>query len=109
MGLAEICVMIAPTCRECGQPFTPGRRDAVFCSTSCRSAYNNRRQQRGAEFYDLVMEMRFDRRRASATKAWSVLCSVAGRFREEDNDQRSGRPSWSETTRLARINSRLGR
>lgn len=96
-------------CRECGRDFTAKRTDAVFCGEPCRKDYNNRRSMRGGELYDLVMEMRFDRKRASATKAWSQLCAVAGRFRDEDNAKRDGRPSWSATTRMAKVQSRLGR
>ncbi len=96
-------------CKECGKQFEAKRQDAVFCGSGCRLRFNNRRITRGAELYDLVMEMRFDRAAAKGTKAWSELCYVAGRFRDEDKDQRDGRKSWSSSTRLKGINSRLGR
>ena len=96
-------------CQECGGPVACKRADAIFCSLPCRRVFNNRRIQRGGEFYDLIMEMRFDRKRADATKAWSLLCTIAGRFRDEDKTERAGRRSWSSSTRMGRVNSRLGR
>lgn len=59
--------------------------------------------------YDVVMEMRFDRKRASASKAWSELCVIAGRARQQDINERGGRKSWSTTARLKGLASRLGR
>lgn len=96
-------------CRECGETFPLRRGGTLFCCDAHRSAYNNRRIQRGGEVYDVLMEMRFDRKAASATKAWSTLCAIAGRFHDEDVSQRAGRPSWSPTTRMAKVQSRLGR
>lgn len=96
-------------CRECGRPFEPRKATAVFCSPACRLAFNNRRRDWGSAMFDVVMEMRFDRKRASASKAWSELCVIAGRARQADIDQRGGRKSWSTTERMRGIASRLGR
>lgn len=98
-----------PTCLECGREYSAKSKPSLFCRTACRQSFNNRRQQRGAEFYDVVMEMRFDRKRASATGAWSMLCAIAARHRNEDAQHREGRKSWTSTTRLSKLASRLGR
>lgn len=96
-------------CRECGTPFTPKRPDQVFCTSACRQVFNNRRRDWGSAMFDIVMEMRFDRKRASASKAWSELCVVAARARAVDERDRGGRKSWSTTDRMKGINSRVGR
>lgn len=59
--------------------------------------------------FDLVMEMRFDRDRARQSKAWTELCTVASRARQEDLRDRGGRPSWSPSERMTAINSVVGR
>ncbi len=96
-------------CRECGASFTPKKRDQVFCTSSCRQSFNNRRRDWGSAMYDIVMEMRFDRKRATASKAWTELCVIAGRARDDDIRQRGGRKSWSTTDRMKGIDSRIGR
>ena len=53
-------------CQECGEPFTAKKHHAKFCSTSCRKTWNNRRAMRGAQLYDAVMAMRYDRKKAKA-------------------------------------------
>ncbi len=96
-------------CKECGAEFEPRRSRSLFCSPAHRQAFNNRRIQRGGEMYDLVMSMRFDRQNEDTNRAWSLLCTIAGRFREEDKAMRSGRKSWSSPKRLMTTHSRIGR
>jgi hypothetical protein len=84
-------------CRECGSDiivvdYNVARRE--FCSATCRSAFHNRRKQRGAELYSLVMAMRFDRDRAREDGAWSLLCRMASSFKAEDDRERAGLKSW---------------
>lgn len=81
-------------CRECGSPFTPRRVTGAFCSGDCKRAFNNRRAMRGAELYDVVMSMRFDRAAAAEHQAWSLLCRMAMAFRAQDEAERSARKSW---------------
>lgn len=81
-------------CPECGERFTALTPTAEFCSNHCRSAFNNRRKMRGAELYDLLMAMRYERSLSKTLKVWSVLCRMAAKFREEDRIDREGRKSW---------------
>jgi hypothetical protein len=96
-------------CRECGDKFTHHQRLKLFCTSACRMAFNNRRRDYGSAMFDIVMEMRFDRKRASASKAWTELCVIASRVRDVDVRERGGRKSWSTTDRMRNINSRIGR
>ena len=96
-------------CKECGAEFETPKGSGLLCSSAHRLAFNNRRIQRGGEMYDLVMSMRFDRGREPENKAWSLLCTIAGRFRDEDKQHRDGRKSWSSPKRMRNINSRIGR
>lgn len=96
-------------CMECGVKFTAKKGGQIFCSSPCRLRFNNRRRDWGSAMFDVVMEMRFDRKRASASKAWSELCVIASKARDVDVRDRSGRKSWSTTERLKGLNSRIGR
>ena len=42
-------------CRECGKAFNARRMSALFCDAPCRTSFNQRRRDRGAELYDFVM------------------------------------------------------
>lgn len=96
-------------CKECGAQFKPRQIGQVFCTPAHRLTFNNRRAAYGSAMFDIVMEMRFDRPRASSSGAWTELCVVAGRCRDVDIRERGGRKSWSTTERLKGINSRIGR
>lgn len=72
-------------CRECGEKFTGKRSVAAFCSTPCRKAWHNRRMTRGAQMYDAVMAMRYDRKRATELGIdWTFVCRMAEMFNAED-------------------------
>lgn len=86
--------MCARVCAECGSGFTPKKSSAEFCCHACRQVFNNRRAMRGAQLYDLVMTMRFDRKTATDKQVWSVLCGLASAFRAGDQHARDGRRSW---------------
>lgn len=43
------------TCLECKSAFVSRQFGAEFCCSGCRSTFNNRRTQRGAMLYDLMM------------------------------------------------------
>src|SRR5262249_22999780 len=87
---------LACRCRDCGSeiPVTAERPGREFCSATCRSAYHNRRKQRGADLYDLFMAMRFDREEARVAGTWSLLCRMAAQYRAEDERERPGLKSW---------------
>lgn len=90
---------MAKTCLECGAPLNltkPGN----FCCREHRKDFNNRRMSRGAELYDLVMELRFNRSEAKRKGTWSLLCARAGAFRDADKHYRDGRPSWDSRAHL---------
>lgn len=78
-------------CLECGAGH--GRK-GEFCSTPCRTGFNNRRKSRGAEFYDLYMAHRFDRDEAKRLGVMTAINRLASIFREEDQKRRTGRRSW---------------
>ena len=87
-------------CRECGEAFEAQRADAEFCSTPHRRDWNNRRQKRGAELYDLFMFMRHERRATEELKTdpgfnvWTVAAQLATDWKAEDDRDRDGRRSY---------------
>lgn len=88
-------------CRECGAKFEAIRTDTEFCpGTSCRRDWNNRRQQRGAELYDLFMTIRHERPLTEELKdeqgvnLWTVACQLAAHWKTEDERDRGGRRSY---------------
>jgi hypothetical protein len=78
-------------CTECGGMHA---KAGTFCSTACRQAYNNRRLQRGGEFYDLYMAYRFERELGVRLGLWQAINRLASNFRNEDKLLRDGRKSW---------------
>ncbi|MDP4024428.1 transcriptional regulator [Methylobacterium sp. NEAU 140] len=82
-------------CLECGTPFTPRKSDAEFCAAGCRQSWNNRRLQRGAEVYDLLMALRWDRAVATGLHVFTALSRMAAGFRRQDIAERDGRRSWT--------------
>ena len=86
---------IACECRECGAPFQAARRTAAFCGVDCKTTWNNRRKSRGADLYDLIMTMRYDRSHATAEGVdWTLVSNIARAFRDADKARRAGRQSW---------------
>lgn len=83
-------------CDECGSTFVTNRREATFCSDEHRKAWHNRRMKRGAELYDLVMSMRFDRKHAADEGLWSQVCAMASAYNTADKTLRGGRRSWDK-------------
>ena len=47
-------------CLECKAEFLSRQYSSEFCCAGCRSTFNNRRTQRGAMLYDLMMMERVD-------------------------------------------------
>ncbi len=87
-------------CRECGAKFVATRSDAEFCpGASCRRDWNNRRQQRGAELYDVFMTIRHERQLTEKMKEdgfnlWTAACRLAMYWKDEDVRDRGGRRSY---------------
>jgi hypothetical protein len=81
-------------CTECGDPFDALQPHGLFCSNTCRGRFNNRRLQRGAEIYDLIMALRYERGLAKGMHLWTAICRLASAFRAEDQHERAGRKSW---------------
>jgi hypothetical protein len=57
----------------------------MFCCAAHKDRYNNRRKNRGAEIYDLMMAMRFDRKAAADAGAWAIMCRMASEWKAEDD------------------------
>ncbi len=81
-------------CLECGCDLAPGPQEREFCCAGHRSAWNNRRLQRGAALYDLYMAHRFERPVAQAAGVFQAINRLASDFRAEDREVRAGRRSW---------------
>lgn len=72
-------------CRECKKPVGPSVRfEKKFCCHACGTAWNNRRKQRGAEMYDLIMFMCCERKAARLLNIWTLVWRMAAVWREED-------------------------
>jgi hypothetical protein len=91
------------TCDECQTPFTAKKREARFCCSPCRKAYNNRRAVRGAELYDLMMCCRYDRDYAYKIKLPSLLARRCSEWNCED--KRKGVRSWQRPMDWVRDNA----
>ena len=88
-------------CKECGLDLArlsnrPVKAEKVFCSAPCKQNFNNRRRDRGAELYDLFMELRFNRTVAAERNVWTTLCDRASAYRDADKAKRGGRRSWRD-------------
>lgn len=83
-----------PACQECGGCFETKRREAMFCGDPCRKSHHNRRATRGAELYDLLMTMRYDRAHAKDEALWSHICALTSAYRTSDKRKRPGRTSF---------------
>ncbi len=82
-------------CLECAEPFQSVEAHAEFCCAAHRKAWNNRRAVRGAEVYDFVMAMRFERALAAKMMiGWALICRLASAYRDADISLRDGRRSW---------------
>lgn len=94
-------------CAECGSDFRTDKRHGEFCCEPHRKAFNNRRAMRGAELYDLVMALRYDRGASKALHVWRLICRMAATFRQEDERERDGRKSWRPARQVIERHSYL--
>lgn len=77
-----------PRCQECDASMEPSHRpERVFCSRKCKNDHVNRRKLRGAELYDLFMNIRFDREGSKDAGLWAVMCRMASEWREQDRKE----------------------
>lgn len=90
----------AACCKECGNGFQAladtGKRKAKFCSRDCIRVWNNRRAKNGAQVYDLLMALRYEREDATRLQLWGTLTRLTQSFREDDMRERGGRKSWQD-------------
>lgn len=95
------------TCLECQSPLAPSRgpHERKFCCDDCRRAFNNRRQQRGAQIYDMFMAMRYDRAAAADLGVWGFMCRMAEAW--HDDDVAHGRASFGDYAEFMRRNPSL--
>jgi reverse gyrase len=78
-------------CLECNGGFVSRQYSADFCCGACRRTFNNRRAQRGAALYDLLMieatdpdafqKHRLDGRASAMVEAFKQEDEAAGRKR----------------------------
>lgn len=87
-------------CRECGEDISDKGPRAEFCCSAHRMDWNNRRGSRGSELYDLFMAYRYNRGVAKELGIFAAMCTLASRWRKEDN----GRISYTDPhVALARL------
>lgn len=87
-------------CLECGNPSGRGNQpEKLFCCTSCRLAFNNRRMQRGAEIYDLFRVLRREPDEAKRLNLWTQICRLELAWQTEDEKNRQGRKSYMPAKR----------
>lgn len=87
------------SCCECGAEFEGFRVDAAFCNPSCVVAFGNRRRERGAVLYDLMMINRHERGVAKRLKVWFLVTRLLMYWREMDFRDNEGRRSWQDAAR----------
>lgn len=75
-------------CRECGTGFEPGSRSSLFCSNPCKQRFHNRRRERGAEVYDLLM--------ANGVRD-DIVPRLLAAYHVADKALRGGRASYQDT------------
>jgi hypothetical protein len=88
-------------CQECGGVLTvTGSRGKTpkFCKEACRTAFNMRRRQRGAQLFDLFMANSFERSAPARVNGSlrRAMGRLASRWRDEDFRERGGRNSWGD-------------
>jgi len=84
------------SCVVCGASYEAKRKDAEYCSPSCRIEFNNRRTTRGQQLYDLMMINRHDRDLAKKARVLFLITRLCMYWKYEDNRERAGRRSWRD-------------
>lgn len=71
-------------CVNCRGAFEVKRHDADFCSNACRQDFHNRRLQRGAVLYDLLMLEEVDPDTFQRLGLDGTVSAVIAAFKQED-------------------------
>lgn len=93
-------------CPNCGACYAPKTARAKFCSPDCNSAWQNRRNTRGAILYDLWMINRHERGIAKTLKVLHVMTRLAMYWYAQDRGRKTWNPArqvieqnaWAEAT-----------
>ena len=72
------------TCLECKGDFTSRQFNSDFCCGVCRRTFNNRRVQRGAVIYDLLMIEATDLERFESLRLDGRVSAMIEAFKQED-------------------------
>jgi predicted nucleic acid-binding Zn ribbon protein len=89
-------------CPECGGPlYNPGERRSrgpirEFCSGKCGEAFNERRKQRGAMLYDLVMGSDYEPGDPQRPEIRTAINRLKRAWRKDDSKSRANRKSWGD-------------
>jgi hypothetical protein len=88
--------MYNKTCKECGAAFTAKKVEAKFCGQQCRLKFTNRRRDRGALLYDVLMNCRYDRAAAKeifgTNNVNEIMSQIATGWKAMD-EQSNSRPT----------------
>lgn len=72
------------TCLECHGSFLSRQYSSDFCCSACRRTFNNRRAQRGAALYDLLMIEAVDPAAFSKHQLDGRASAMVEKFKQED-------------------------
>lgn len=74
------------TCLECHGSYTSRQFSSDFCCTACRRTFNNRRAQRGAALYDLIMIEATDPEAFQKARLDGTVEAMVSEFVAEDKE-----------------------
>lgn len=99
------------TCRECSDKYEAQKAASKFCGSKCRKTFNNRRALRGAQIYDMMMGLRFDRKGAAdAGLDYTAVCALVKKFADQDGKKKTyTAPGDFMNEHGAMINAQIGR
>lgn len=89
-------------CAECGGdiygPGRPAKRGPVprFCSPRCGDVFNDRRKERGAQLYDLVMGRAYEPNDPLRPDITTLVATLKRKWRNDDWHSRGNRKSWAD-------------
>lgn len=95
-------------CLECGGTIERPRLNQEQCSTACRTAFNNRRKERGVILYDLKMDERYNRSHPDHKRMRTYIDRLCHHWRCQDRQRQQRadpalvepRPSWGDAWRF---------
>lgn len=94
---------MATHCRESGVPLenVPGKVQKEFATKQLANKFHARRRERGSYLYDLLMADLY----APVMTHEETMARVAENlrsWRENDIEERDGRPSWNDPTKTSK-------